>query len=156
MLTWINSQRVKMRKFMLMIHLRWTGLNTSLSTRRRPILTMAVTGPHTTWATPMEKMVTFLHSFCVFILSHFGSQVIVQSCHGVESKCEIKVEQKQHIRQHITPGGCVQQQLQGSGPWNHTGIVGASFQKEVQEKEKCRKTRGPPTLPVQKKVVTWI
>ena len=44
------------------VHLRWTGVNTSLSTQLQLTHTMTVREPRTTWATPMEKEVTFLHS----------------------------------------------------------------------------------------------
>lgn len=41
------------------VHLRWTGVNTLLSTQLQLTHTMTVRGPHTTWVTPMAKTVTF-------------------------------------------------------------------------------------------------
>lgn len=44
------------------VHLRWTGVNTLLSTQLQLTHTMTEGGPHTTWATPTAKAVTSLHA----------------------------------------------------------------------------------------------
>ena len=60
---------------MVSVRLRWTGRSTWLSTRPRPTPTMAETGQPTTWATPMERVVSLsvcLSSTCVCLLCSIG------------------------------------------------------------------------------------
>lgn len=58
----LSIMMIRIIKRMMLSILRWTGLNTLLSTQLQLTHTTAETGPRTTWATPTAKEVTFIHS----------------------------------------------------------------------------------------------